>query len=70
MKKTFLLAFVLMSFSVFAQEQDTLFMSKLMDKEWAQDFGNQTQFKFIKFQILLRQVYLVHQLLEQIITLT
>jgi|LauGreDrversion4_2_1035121.scaffolds.fasta_scaffold288406_2 hypothetical protein len=50
MKKTFLLAFVLMSFSVFAQEQDTLFMSKLMDKEWAQDFGNQTQFKFIKFE--------------------
>lgn len=50
MKKTLLLAFVLMSFSVFAQEQDTLFMSKLMDKEWAQDFGNQTQFKFIKFE--------------------
>lgn len=33
-----------------AQDSDTLFMSKLMDKDWTQDFSAQTQFKFIKFE--------------------
>lgn len=49
--KNFILGFFLvLSVSVYSQEQDTLFMSKLMDKDWTADFSAQTQFKFIKFE--------------------
>lgn len=50
MKKYFLLVMLISSFTGYSQEQDTLFMSKLMDKDWTADFSAQTQFKFIKFE--------------------
>ena len=51
MKKILLssLSFILLSISAYSQDQDTLFMSKLMDKDWTADFSAQTQFKYIKF---------------------
>jgi hypothetical protein len=45
-----LLAFVVFSLTANSQEQDTLFMSKLMDKEWTKEFSLQTQFRVIKFE--------------------
>lgn len=50
MKIYFLVFLFLISINIHAQEKDTLFMSKLMDKDWAKDFRSQTQFKFIKFE--------------------
>jgi len=38
------------SISAKAQSDDTLFMSKLSNSEWTQDFSNQTQFKYVKFE--------------------
>lgn len=32
------------------QSTDTLFVSKLADMEWTKNYGNSTQFKFIKFE--------------------
>jgi hypothetical protein len=51
MKKILLssLSFILLLISAYSQDQDTLFMTKLMDKDWTADFSAQTQFKYIKF---------------------
>jgi len=50
MKKILAITSLFIAVTLNAQDSDTLFMSKLMDKEWTQDFSAQTQFKFIKFE--------------------
>ncbi len=50
MKKLMAVTLLFIAVTLNAQDNDTLFMSKLMDKDWTQDFSAQTQFKFIKFE--------------------